>query len=408
MGRHRNTLRIFASALAAAVLSACSGGGGGGGTGGGGGSVLPPVPHTAPPPLSMMHLGLALFGDDSHSSGFLQIVSLYDSSGKIRATPVLATLPFPFMYDYEDMSIAPNASYGLVADGARTLRVLSGISSGHPAVSNYTLDASKYGTDLDAVRVLPNGDEAIVAADTSNSLTVVSGLLSGKPQFAQSIPTPDLRNGLAVSADGKVLLARGYSGVTVYSIADSAPAQGPLGGWSYHSFTQTLNLTSMPSLDAADARAGMALSPADSTRGVVVGAGAQIAFLSGLPAAANVHTLAINGASNAYAVAISADGTQAFVGTDTGVAVFSGVNTSSPAQTQTLTIRTGTGDTLNQITTLGITSDGAYLVVAGHSTLAPSGTGYLAVLPLGGGALGAPVGLLSGVYVPDNDQMVVQ
>lgn len=407
MGRDCIGLRIAAGALVVGFLATgCGGGGGGGGVGG---SVTPPQPHSAPPTLSLAHLGVALFGEDSYGSGSLQAVSLYDASGKVLAKPTLKTVAFPFMYDFEDLSIAPDASYGLVADGARTLRVVSGLSSGNPSPSAYTLDVSAYGNDIDAVRVLPNGDEAVLATDTTNILLVVSGLLGGKPHASQTISTPGIRNGLALSNDGKVLLARGYDGVTVYAVSDSTPAQGALGGWIYHSFTQTQNLTSLPALDAADARAGMALSPADSSRGIVVGTKAQIAFLTGLPAAATAQTLSISGAGNAYAVAISPDGTQAFVGTDNGIAVFSGVNTASPVQVQSVTIATGTGDTLQQITTLGITPDGANVVAVGRSTLAPSGTnGYLAILPVSGGKLGGPAGLLQGVAVPDDDQIVVQ
>lgn len=400
-----------ASALLVFVLFAAGcGGGGGSGSGGSGNNPLPPAPQpqSAPPMLPQKTFGLAIFGDDGNSTGFLQIASLYDSSGKILATPSLKTVTVPSMFDLEDISIAPDGSCGIIDDGGHTIRALTSLSSGTPSAL-YELDVTPYGTDTDSVRVLPNGDEAVVSTDNNTALLEVSGLLSGKPVPAQTIPIPGDRNGLALSADGKVLLARGYSGLTVFSVAQSEPVKGALGGWTYHTFTQTQNLTTLPVLDASDARAGMAVSPKDSSTAAVVGGNASILFLTGLPSAANAQTLTISSAHDAYSVAISPDGTTAYVGTDEGIAVFSGVNTGSPTQTGSVTINTLGGDTVGNIVSLGVTPDGAYVVAVGQSTLTPGYTnGYLAVLPVSGGTLGAPVGMLSGVVSPGDDQMVVQ
>lgn len=408
--RFATTLRSTTALLALAfAFAGCGGGGGGGGTGGGGSTdPLPPQPQSAPPALGAKHFGLAVFSDDSVSTGFLEIASLYDSSGKILATPALKNDPIPSMFDLEDISYAPDGSVGIVNDGGHTIRAMTGLSTGAPSMS-YELDVTPYGTDTDAVRVLPNGDEAVVSTDNTSALLEVSGLLSGKPVFAQTIPIPGDRNGLALSADGKALLARGYSGLTVFAVAQSAPAKGALGGWTYHTFTQTQNLTTtVPALDAADARAGMAFSPKDSSTAAVVGGNASIAFLTGLPSAANVQTLPIDKANDAYCVTISPDGTTAFVGTNNGIAVFSGVNTATPVQTQSYTITTLGGDTVKDIYSIGVTPDGAYVVAVGQSTLNPGyANGILAVMPVSGGTLGAPAGMLTGVVSPGDDQMLV-
>ena len=398
------------SALLTFVLFAagCSGGGGGGGGGGTGPLPPAPQPQSAPPTITQKTLGLAIFGDDGNSSGFLQIASLYDSSGKILATPALKTVQVPSMFDLEDISIAPDGSCGIIDDGGHTIRALTSLTSGTTSAL-YELDVTPYGNDTDAVRVLPNGDEAVISTDNNTALLEVSGLLSGKPVPAQTIAIPGDRNGLALSADGHVMLARGYSGLTAYSVAQSEPVKGALGGWTYHTFTQTQNLTTLPALDASDARAGMAISPKDSSIAAVVGGNASIMFLTGLPSAANAQTLTINSAHDAYAVAISPDGTTAYVGTDEGIAVFSGVHTGTPTQTQSYTINTLTGDTAQSIVSLGVTPDGAYLVAVGQSTLTPGyANGILAVIPVSGGTLGAPVGMLTNVVSPGDDQMVVQ
>ena len=395
------------------VLSACGGGGGGGGgtTPTVIGSPLPPAQLKTPPPnVPAGHFGLAIFGDDGYGPGNLQIAALFDSSGAPVANPVVTKTLLPFMFDIEDVAISSDGSYGLVADGARTLRIMSGFASGAPAVSSTTLDLSATGNDLDAVRIFENDDEAVVSMDTKNELLLVSGLLSGKPQTAQSIATPDLRNGLALSSDDAVLLARGYTGVTVYAVSAAKPVQGPLGGWVYHSFAQTQNVTAVPRLDSADARAGMASDPADSSRAIVVGGGPSLVELTCLPSAANATAaIPITGARDAFSVTISPDGTTAYVGTDSGIAVFTGINTGTPTQVQSDTIAVAGGDTLQQLSDVAMTQDGKYVVAVGRSTLNPSGSnGYLVVLPVTSGGLGAPVTTVPGVAVPDNNQIVVQ
>ncbi|HET9029101.1 MAG TPA: hypothetical protein VFN49_02915 [Candidatus Aquilonibacter sp.] len=394
-----------------AMLTACGGGGGGGGSSSGGSvpSGPPQATKTAPPVIPNAHVGVAVFGDDSYGPGALDVVSLFDGNGQPLPSPAVVTIALPYMFDLEDIAISPDASIGLIADGARTLRVFTGLAARNPVISSTILDVSAHGNDLDAVRLFNNGDEAVISADTDSQLYVVSGVRSGAPVFAQAIATPDLRNGLVLSSDDSVLLARGYSGVTVYAVAATTPQQGLLGGWIYHSFTETGNFTAVPVLDAADARGGMASDPADVSRAIVVG-GSSLVELTGLPnSAAASSAVPISGARNSFAVAISPDGTTAFVGTDAGIAVFSGVNTGTPAQTQSVTVPGSNGDTLQQLSNVQVTSDGKYLVVVGRSAQLASGSnGYLVVLPIVSGKLGAPVTTVTNVPVPDNNQLLVQ
>jgi hypothetical protein len=389
-------------ALAASVLtlSAC----GGGGSGSGAGGVNPPTDQSVPPkPLAFKSFGYALFSDDSSATdaqgnGKLELVQLYDSAGNLRPSLTLQSTPVVSGYDIESLALAPDASTAVFADGARQLRFITGLDKSAPQIATRTLDISSYGTDVDAVVMLPTGDAAIAAPDTNNALIVVTGIRSGQPAVSATIPTPDLRNGLVLSNDTKTLLARGYSGITAYAVGSGSPA----------TFAQTGNLTNVPGLDSADGRAGMAISPVDSTRGVAVGHGPAIAMLNGLSSAPSAQSTPISGAHNAYAAAISPDGKTAYVGTDNGIAVFSGVDTGTLTQTQFYQPPLSGGAQLAQISSIALTLDGRALVVVGVSSTAQSATnGYLEVLPILNGTLGAPLATLSGVAVPESDQLLI-
>ena len=94
------------------------------------------------------------------------------------------------------------------------------------------------------------------------------------------------------------------------------------------------------------------------------------------------------------------------MGTNAGLAMFTGVDTDTLTQVGTLFAPTYTGSrgsavTLGFITTLGITLDGNYVVVCDDTNSA------LLVIPIGATGLGPPVGILNGIAVPFNDQMVI-
>jgi hypothetical protein len=267
---------------------------------------------------------------------------------------------------------------------------------------------------------MPNGDEAVVSLDTPTSLLVVSGILSGNPQTAMTITIPDKRDGLVISNDGTVLLARGRSGLTVISITSMATITGPLGGQVSNSYEQTADLTSvisttMGGLRIEDGREGMAMSPMDSGRAVIIGTDATVPAIQLITGLAGTPSpslpVDITGAISVWSVSITPDGTTAVAGTNAGLAMFTGVDTGTLTQVGTLFAPTYTGSfgnkALGLVTTLGITLDGNYVVVCDDTNSA------LLVIPIigangtGATGLGSPVGILNGIAVPFNDQMVI-
>ena len=375
---------------------------------------------------AVSNLGIALIANDGYScpstsgitsGGCLQVVNIYDANGVPLATPTVKYLAYANAGDLDGQALTPDGSQGIMVDGGNTVRFFSNVQTGIPVASTTTLDVSKYGGDGDSVAIMPTGDEAVVSADSSTQLLVVSGITAGKPVAADVITVPDYRDGLVISNDGKVLLASGYSGLTVYSIAAITPKTGSLGGAIAHSFTQLANLTTVPIPTNEDGRNGMASSPKDSSRAVVVGhpassySTATIALLTGLTTTPTVGApVTIAGAGSAYSVAITPDGKYAVVGTDKGIVLFSGVDTGTLQQVgtapyaPTFTGPSGGPLTMGGINTLGITLDGKYVVVGDGSNHA------LLTIPIDATAASgfkAPVGVLNGVAIPYNDQMVI-
>ncbi|HLH80354.1 MAG TPA: hypothetical protein VKV29_08740, partial [Chthonomonas sp.] len=298
-----------------------------------------------------------------------------------------------------------------------------------PTVSTNTLDISNYGGDGDSIAIMPNGDTAVVSGDSSSQLLVVSGIVSGKPAAAGTIAIPDNRDGVVISNDGKVLLARGSSGLTVFSIA---PASG--GGYT---FTQTANLAAQGASNMEDGRDGMAISPMDSSRAVVIGDAngsmvvSLIVGLPGNPSVRSVHLrtpasmsltsrqvvrperhgsrLALSGVSVLHAVAVSPDGKLAVVGTDAGLILLSGVDTGNLAQVGNIYSPSFTVGNqsyqLGLVTTLGFTLDGKYVVVGAQQPSAANGTVLL--IPVSASGFGAPFAQATGISIPANDQILI-
>lgn len=386
---------------------------------------------------AVANYGIALIADDGNGPGALQVVNLYDATGTPLATPKLTSLPFSNANDLDGEALTPDGTQGIMVDGGNTVRFFSGVNAGVPVASANTVDITSYGADGDSVAIMPNGDESVVSGDSDTSLLLISGILSGSPQPAVTLPVPSSRDGVAISNDGKVLLARGPSGLTVFAIAPVKAAAGPLGGTVSHTFTQTFDLTSVGTGGAQeDGRDGMAISPKDSSRAVVIGdssGGASVSLLTGLPGTPVVSSLrlqlpaakvrqaaarpergahprlALTGVTSVASVAITPDGKNAIIGTNAGLVFVSGVDTGALAQVGTpfspaITV-SGANYTLAGIPTLGITLDGKYVVAL---TPQPSSTnGILLVIPIQAGGFGAPVGQLNGVAIPDNDQILI-
>jgi hypothetical protein len=370
---------------------------------------------------AVSNLGVVFIADDGNAYGnplntnhSVQVINLFDAAGKPLATPTIKFMNYSTATDIDGQALTPDGSQGVVVDGGNTLRFFSrNTATGAFVKSSVTLDVSAYGGDGDSVAIMPNGDEAVVSADSPSVLLLVSGINSGVPKTAETITVPGNRDGLALSIDGKVLLARGPSGLTVFTIASITPVTGALGGKVSHSFTQTKNYPAMGNNNTGeDGREGMAISPTDSNRAVVIGvAGADITLLTGLttatPTAGTALTLT-GGVTYVYCVSITPDGKTAIVGTDKGIVMVSGVDTGTLKQVGTpfAPTFTNTGSqTLGTVYTLGITLDGKYAVVCAPQPAYNNGT--LLVIPITATGFSAPVGQLNGIAPPDNDQLLI-
>jgi len=370
--------------------------------------VYEPAPGTS---TAVSNLGIVLIADDGYGSvnghpGSLQVIHIYDANGSLLSTPTISFLDYGDTHsDIDGQALTPDGSQGIMVDGGNDLLFFSQTQTGTPAAGTDTINAGSlgYGSDGDAVAILPNGDEAVVSLDSS-ALLVLSGLVSGIPTPTESIPLTISADGLVISNDGMVMLARYSGSLSVFAINAITPAAGSLGGTISHSFTDESDIAVISS-SGEDGREGMAISPIDSSRAVIVG-GSSAQMLTGLPLAAAAGTaITLTGVYSAYAVSITADGRYAVVGTDVGLVVLSGVDTGNLVQVDTVFAPTYTAAsgtvTLGNVTTLGVTLDGNYLVVGDRTNQA------LVVIPLTGSTLGAPQSVLTGVAIPDNDQLLI-
>lgn len=356
---------------------------------------------------AVSNLGVALLADDTN--GALQVVNLFDAQGNPLATPTFKSLKYDNASDLDGQAMTPDGSQGVMVDGGNTVRFFSNVQTGVPLASTNTLNIAPYGYhDGDSVAIMPNGDEAVISGDADNSLLLVSGIAAGNPQAASSIPIPSRRDGLVISSDGQVMLARGPWGLTVFSIAPVTPAAGSLGGSVSHSYTQMVDL---PNYGAPrfleDGRDGMAMSPVDSGRAIVIGdlqGVTNVTLFTGLPLKpVAASTIALSGVTMVRSVAISPDGKSAVIGTDAGLVLVTGIDTGTLSQVGTVfapAIAANNGAAFANVTTIGITLDGKY-VVAGSST-----QNVLLTIPFTSSGFSAPVGQVT-LNVPDNDQMVL-
>lgn len=365
---------------------------------------------------TVSNLGVALIADDggNMADGFngLQVIHLYDANGNLLTTPTISYLDYANASDLDGQALTPDGSQGIMVDGGNTVRFFSAVQTGVPIASTTTVDISNYGGDGDSIAILPNGDEAVVSGDASNELVVISGILSGNPVAATTIATPDYRDGLVISNDGTVLLARGGSGVTVYSVtALTTPVAGTIGGTVAHSYTEVVDLSDLGTqYDTEDGRDGMAISPTDPSRAVVVLPGsASIELVTALNTATPVEGTAVQVPSGVFptAVSISTDGKLAIVGTGSGLLMYSGVDTGTLVQVGTAayapTYSVGSYSvTLGNVPTLGITLDNKYVVAADGMN------GEIVVIPFtSAGFADAPASALGGVTIPYNDQLLI-
>jgi hypothetical protein len=379
--------------------------------------IYQPTPGTS---TAVADFGLALVGDDGNSGNpGLQVISLYDDDGSPLAAPTMTVLGVSGAADLDGAALTPDGSQGVMVDGSNFIVFFSDLGSGYPKVSPTKLDVAIYGGDGDAIAILPTGDEAVVSADgtTRKELVIITGIVSGNPVVAATVPYAGSIDGLAISNDGRVLLGRGSGHLIVWSIDPITPRPGPLGGTISHVYTQIADFGGW-SFGSGDGRNGMVLSPTDSSRAVVVGyaSGPVAQLLTGLPGTVAAPPTArpqvsITGAAAGYAVAITPDGKKAIVGTDAGLVMFTGIDTGTLVQSgppfNPSYIVGATSFTLSQggVPTLGITLDGLYVIAMSQPVSAKSGT--LLTIPIQGNGFAPPIGQLNGVAVPNNDQIMM-
>ena len=360
---------------------------------------------------TISNLGIALLTDDGREMGDgqngLQVIHFYDASGALLNPPTITYLDYPSQSDLDGAALTPDGSQGVIIDGSNTIGFFSGVQTGTPVASTYSLDVSAYGYDGDSVAVMPNGDEAVISLDSSNNVLLISGILSGSAVAAELIPMPNYRDGVVISNDGLVLLARGSSGVTAMSIASIPPIPGSLGGTKSHSFTSVAEFADL-GRGYGDGRNGMAISPTDSSRAVVVSFnGSTINLLTNLTSTPTEGTtVAMPSGTYPLSVAISPNGKMAIVGSESGLLMYSGVDTGTLAQVGTTAYAptytlSGSQVTLGIVYTLGITLDGKY-VVAGDAD-----NGAVVVIPFNASGFGAPASALGDVAIPYNDQLLI-
>jgi len=371
----------------------------------------------APGTTIVSNFGVVLMGDDGMGTGncadALQVIYLYDAQGNPLATPAINCLSYSGASDLDGTALTPDGSQGVMVDGGNTVRFFSGLQTGTVTASTNTVDVSAYGGDGDSIAIMPNGDEAVVSADGTcasglTCLLLVSGIVSGNPKPAITITVPDLRDGVVISNDGQELLARGPSGLTVFAIAPVTPYTGSEGGTASHSFTQIIDLSALGSQgNMEDGRDGMAISPVDSSRAVVITSSGALQLVTGLPSNPQVAASAsiTPSVSSPMSVSITPDGTTAIVGGFTGVSMIAGVDTGTLAEVGTVYSPTytssGSSVSLSLVSTLAITLDGKYVAACDEENSA------LLVIPITSSGFGTPVGVITGIAPPANDQMVV-
>jgi len=378
-------------------------------------TAVPATPTPSPTP-PFVNFGVSVVGDDGNGfTNGLQIMTVEDASGKPLPTPLSTFAPLS-AGDIDGLSITADGTHGAVIDGGNTVFFFtSDLKTGKVTLLPATVDVSSFGGDGDSIASLPGGDEVVVSGGGSTQLALVSGVLSGTPTIVGGIDTSKMGveyDALVISDDGKVMLSRSGTGdvLDVYSIAATTP-RSP----ASFTITKTFKAPDIHTL-CCDGRGGLASSPPDSSRAVLVSNDGTVQLFTGLPAAPVIaNSITLTG--GAKAVTISRDGKFAIVALGTGgLAVVGGVDTGTLAQvgsafSPTVTVPGGSCK-LDDPSTLGVMADNKFVVAIQDCGLPRSatdvGSGVLLTIPLSPtGALSTPVGQLNFVVTPDNDQLLV-
>ncbi|MBV8116333.1 MAG: hypothetical protein JOZ01_00065, partial [Candidatus Eremiobacteraeota bacterium] len=333
------------------------------------GKYLIYVPGIPPPQL---HLGLAIAGDDGLATGGapdgFQVVQFEDRAGNLLPAPAPTYVPLPAAFDIDNVSLTNDAFVGALVDGGSRAYFFKGLPQRTIMMLPNSVDISAFGGDSDSVASLQNGDEVIATGD-GPQLAQISGLLSGNPVVANAITVSSPKDGLVTSFDSKAMLARDSSGngIDVFSITAVAPHAGTLGGRVAYDIKLVSTISnSDPNFVTpveADGREGMAFSPQDSTRALVVGTdhggNPSVGLITGIPNSATMQTLrlqipnahlrlhdarevrgrragraglTLSGLSGPVSVVVAPNGRDAYVAGSGGIVGITGVDTGSLTQ----------------------------------------------------------------------------
>lgn len=408
---NRSAIRAFAAAAAIALALAYASVSGCGSCSN---CAVPTfVAHPTPP---VTNLRVALISDDGHGATHgITMLKLEDDNGNPLPVPTSTLLPIPAAGDLDGEDLTPSGARGAAIDGGNNVYFFTGANTGTLSLSPNTLNVAPFGGDGDSISTLPDGDEIVVSADGATQDVVISGIVGGSPVLADTIAIPARRDASLISTDGKTLLARGPTGLTIYSIKDVRPHVGSLGGTVRHDYKQIVDIPAVgDSAQILDGRGGMAFSPSDFTRAILVGSPTDpnvVSLVTGLPKTPLVHSLTLDpaGTSILYCVAISKDGSTAFIGANTGIAVVSGIKSGNLVQVGTVfspTFMVGsTTYNLVNVRTLGVTLDGRFLAVL--TTKPTQNSGTMLLIRIGAGGTLQVVGQFNNIAVPVNDQVLM-
>ena len=371
------------------------------------------VAHPTPP---VVDLRVALLSDDGHGATHgVTMLRLEDNAGNPLPTPTATLLPIPSAGDIDGEDLTPDGSRGVIIDGGNHVYFFTGANTGMLQLSPNTLNVAPFGGDGDSISTLPDGDEVVVSADGATEEVVISGILSGNPVLADTVAIPAQRDGTLIDPNGKTLLARGPTGLTVYSIKAVRAHTGSLGGSVKHDYAQVADIAALGhSAQTADGRAGMAFSPRDFTRALALSTPADanaVTLVTGLPGAPAIDPVTLDpaGTSTLYSVVIAKDGNTAFIGANTGIVVVTGVRSGALAQvggvfSPTFTVGTNSYNLIN-VRTLGVTLDGRFL--AAFTTRPTQNSGTMLLMRIGAGGALQVVGQFDSIAVPVNDQVLM-
>lgn len=412
---HRSTVRrALLTCAALALLAACS-------------KSYSSLPSTSPTPVpsgspgaigtpSVASVGVAYVPDGGGAGQRgVEVVHFEDTSGNLLAKPAPVAVVFPGAV--EELAISSDTTVGIGAMSRAAaapyplIQDLSGFTGASPVLvgpaydaaivpspaPNATPTAAAVIPDIAGVAVLGTGQQSVgLAVGGTNGILATSALTNSSFPFAyggfasfmpasgSTVTVPaGTRNNITASPLSPTtgtftVLVRGQD-LLVYDVTQNLSGSGYL----FTITAEDATLGTTPSLLRGNG--AMALT-SDGSRAVLAQAQGPdtVALITGLPTAIKVAaTLTLP--SRPHSVAISPNGAYAAVGTDGGVFLVSGVSGSTLAMTgplvATYTGSDGLSHQLVNVSSVGFTLDGRYLVALALLNPGVSTVGSVVVLP---------------------------